>query len=68
MALGADPAPRDPAVGTWAIGCHTAPARNCSPNAGSGVDHVAVYRWAQRFTPLLADAAWFARHSPGAPV
>jgi transposase, IS6 family len=29
------------------------------------VDHVTVYRWVQRFTPLLADAARFARHSPG---
>ncbi|MEV1286161.1 IS6 family transposase [Micromonospora sp. NPDC049679] len=28
-------------------------------------DHVTVYRWVQRFTPLLADAARFARHSPG---
>ena len=28
------------------------------------VDHVTVYRWVQRFTPLLADAARFARHSP----
>jgi transposase-like protein len=26
---------------------------------------VTVYRWVQRFTPLLADAARFARHSPG---
>jgi transposase-like protein len=24
-----------------------------------------VYRWVQRFTPLLVDAARFARHSPG---
>jgi IS6 family transposase len=24
-----------------------------------------VYRWVQRFTPLLADAARFARHAPG---
>jgi IS6 family transposase len=32
---------------------------------GVGVDHVTVYRWVQRFTPLLADAARFARHSPG---
>ena len=32
---------------------------------GIGVDHVTVYRWVQRFTPLLADAARFARHSPG---
>jgi transposase-like protein len=29
------------------------------------VDHVTVYRWVQRFAPLLADAARFARHSPG---
>jgi len=28
-------------------------------------DHVTVYRWVQRFTRLLADAARFARHSPG---
>ena len=29
------------------------------------VDHVTVFRWVQRFTPLLADAARFARHAPG---
>ncbi|MEU7873109.1 IS6 family transposase [Dactylosporangium sp. NPDC049140] len=32
---------------------------------GVKVDHVTVYRWVQRFTPLLADAARFCRHSPG---
>ncbi|WP_278045687.1 IS6 family transposase [Micromonospora kangleipakensis] len=32
---------------------------------GIEVDHVTVYRWVQRFTPLLADAARFSRHSPG---
>jgi transposase-like protein len=32
---------------------------------GVQVDHVTVFRWLQRFTPLLADAARFARHSPG---
>jgi len=32
---------------------------------GVAVDHVTVYQWVQRFTPLLADAARFARHSPG---
>src|SRR5687768_13626735 len=32
---------------------------------GVEVDHVTVYRWVQRFTPLLANAARFARHSPG---
>ena len=32
---------------------------------GIEVDHVTIYRWVQRFTPLLADAARFARHSLG---
>ncbi|HZN72406.1 MAG TPA: IS6 family transposase [Micromonosporaceae bacterium] len=32
---------------------------------GVEVDHVTVYRWVQRFTPLLADVARFARHAPG---
>ena len=32
---------------------------------GIEVDHVTVYRWVQRFMPLLADVARFARHSPG---
>ena len=32
---------------------------------GLEVDHVTVYRWVHRSTPLLADAARFARHSPG---
>jgi transposase-like protein len=32
---------------------------------GVEVDHVTIYRWVQRFTPLLADAARFARHAPG---
>jgi transposase-like protein len=32
---------------------------------GVEVDHVTVFRWVQRFTPTLADAARFARHAPG---
>lgn len=32
---------------------------------GIQVDHVTVYRWVQRFTPLLADAGRFTRHCPG---
>jgi transposase-like protein len=35
------------------------------PERGIEVDHVTVYRWVQRFTPLLADAARFCRHAPG---
>jgi transposase, IS6 family len=32
---------------------------------GVEVDHVTVYRWVQRFTPLFADAARPCRHAPG---
>jgi transposase-like protein len=32
---------------------------------GINVDHVTVYRWVQRFTPLFADAARPCRHVPG---
>jgi transposase-like protein len=32
---------------------------------GIEVDHVTVYRWVQRFTPLLADAAGPCRHGVG---
>jgi transposase-like protein len=32
---------------------------------GIEVDHVSVFRWVQRFTPLLADAARYCRHAPG---
>ena len=31
---------------------------------GITVDHVTVYRWVQRFTPLLIDAARTCRHAP----
>ena len=31
---------------------------------GIEVDHVTLYRWVQRFTPLLIDAARPARHRP----
>lgn len=32
---------------------------------GVEVDHVTIFRWVQRFTPLLADAARWCRHAPG---
>ncbi len=32
---------------------------------GIAVDHVTVHRWVQRLSPLLADAARFARHRVG---
>jgi transposase, IS6 family len=32
---------------------------------GVEVDHVTIFHWVQRFTPLLADAARFCRHAPG---
>ena len=30
-----------------------------------GLTHVTVFRWVQRFTPLLIDAARPCRHVPG---
>jgi len=35
---------------------------------GVEVDHVTVYRWVQRFTPLFADAARPCRHAKGGPL
>jgi transposase-like protein len=32
---------------------------------GIEVDHVTIYQWLKRFSPLLAEAARFCRHSPG---
>ena len=32
---------------------------------GIAVDDVTIYRWVQRFTPLLIDAARPCRHVPG---
>jgi transposase-like protein len=32
---------------------------------GITVDHVTIYRWVQRFTPLLIDAARPCRHTTG---
>jgi transposase-like protein len=32
---------------------------------GITVDHVTIYRWVHRFTPLLIDAAGPCRHAPG---
>ena len=32
---------------------------------GINVDHVTIYRWVQRFTPLFLDAARPCRHAPG---
>jgi transposase-like protein len=32
---------------------------------GIDVDHVTVYRWVQRFTPMLAEAARPCRHAVG---
>lgn len=32
---------------------------------GVQVDHVTVFRWVQRFTPILASAARWSRHATG---
>jgi IS6 family transposase len=38
-------------------------SKNSWPNAASRFDHVTIYRWVQRFTPLVIDAARPCRHS-----
>jgi hypothetical protein len=38
--------------------------KNCSPSA-TFVDHVRIYRWVQRFTPEMIDAARPSRHLAG---
>ena len=35
---------------------------------GIAVDHVTIYRWVQRFTPELIDAARPIRHVAGGPL
>jgi hypothetical protein len=49
---------------------HQCPPRSNNatvPERGVEVDHVAIYRWVQRFTPLLIDAARPCRHGVGDP-
>jgi transposase-like protein len=52
-------------AGTCASACPTATSRNYSPERGVEVDHVTIYRWVLRFTPLLAEAARPCRHAVG---
>jgi len=40
-------------------------SRSCWPKRGIAVDHVTVYRWVQRFTPLLGEAARPCWHAIG---
>ena len=39
--------------------------RELRAERGIDVDHVTIYRWVQRFTPLFADAARPLRHATG---
>ena len=39
--------------------------RRVAGRTGIEVDHVTIYRWVHRFTPLLIDAARPCRHAPG---
>jgi hypothetical protein len=43
--------------------CRPGTSKSCSPN-GTSKDHVSVYRWVQRSTPLLIDAAGSCWHVP----
>ena len=52
-------------AGTCGTGCRTGTSRSFSAERGIEVDHVTLYRWVQRFTPLLLDAARLCRHLAG---
>jgi hypothetical protein len=52
-------------AGTYASRCRIATSRSCSTQRGIQVDHVTIYRWVLRFTPLLAEAARPCRHAVG---
>jgi transposase-like protein len=43
----------------------SAPSEELLAERGAEVDHVTVYRWVLRFTPLLAEAARPCRHAVG---
>jgi IS6 family transposase len=45
--------------------CRIAILRSSCPNAASKLTNVTLYRWVQRFTPLLVDAARPCRHTVG---
>ncbi len=52
-------------VGICATGSRTRDVEELLAARGITVDHVTVYRWVQRFTPLLIDTAHPCRHTPG---
>jgi len=53
-----------PSAGTCAMACRIA-TEELMVGRGVQVDHVTIYRWVLRFTPLLADAARPSRHAVG---
>jgi transposase-like protein len=58
--------PNSPDTSVLPPGAPTAsPSHESTLIAGIQVDHVTVYRWVQRFTPLFADAARPLRHATG---
>ena len=46
-----------------ATACRTAMLKNSLAERGIEVDHVTIYRWVQRFTPLVIEAARPRRHA-----
>jgi transposase-like protein len=58
-------APRRRPTSTLRYGLSYRDVEELLAERGIDVDHVTVYRWVQRFTPLLADAARLVRHLPG---
>jgi transposase-like protein len=54
-----------PSAGTYASGSPYRDVEELLAERGVEVDHVTIYRWVLRFTPLLADAAKPCRHAVG---
>jgi hypothetical protein len=52
-------------AGASGSGCPTVTSKSCWPNAASMSITSHLYRWVQRFTPLLIDEARPCRHVPG---
>jgi transposase-like protein len=52
-------------AGSCASACSYRDVEELLAERGIEVDHVTIYRWVQRFTPLLAEAARPCRHAVG---
>jgi hypothetical protein len=52
-------------AGTWGYGLSYRDVGKLMAERGVTIDHVTIYRWAQRFTPEFIEAARPCHHAPG---